>query len=190
MKKKLIATFIKPKLRSANVSKESSLVKRRSFLTSYLELSQKKQAFVYIDESSFSTNDITGRTWIKTQSDKVVKFNPQNIKLNVFCAISTNFGVFVRVYDKNGCQQLFSSFLKDLKGTYFLDKASSSTKCTGPTLIMDNSSIHKGQLVEEVASSFGASLLFLPPYTPEFNAVELVFARLKKKTRETFIQSS
>ena len=31
VKKKLIATFIKPKLRSANVSKESSLVKRRSF---------------------------------------------------------------------------------------------------------------------------------------------------------------
>lgn len=50
----------------------------------------------------------------------------------------------------------------------------------GSTLIMDNASFHSKKKVEEIASSFGHSVIFLPPYSPELNPIEHCWAALKK----------
>ena len=46
---------------------------------------------------------------------------------------------------------------------------------------MDNASIHH---VEEVKDLFGAKLIFLPPYSPDFNPVEGVFSQSKSIIKE------
>jgi transposase len=48
---------------------------------------------------------------------------------------------------------------------------------------MDNLSSHKGQRVREMIESAGATLLFLPPYSPDLNPIELAFAKLKQLLR-------
>ena len=47
-------------------------------------------------------------------------------------------------------------------------------------VIMDNASFHKGSEMEALIRSSGASLLFLPPYSPELNPIEKDFANIKR----------
>ena len=48
----------------------------------------------------------------------------------------------------------------------------------GDTVILDNLSVHKGLAVRQALEAAGATLLFLPPYSPDYNPIEQVFAKL------------
>jgi transposase len=54
----------------------------------------------------------------------------------------------------------------------------------GDVVIMDNLSSHKGQRVRELIEAKGASLRYLPPYSPDFNPIENAFAKLKALLRK------
>lgn len=54
----------------------------------------------------------------------------------------------------------------------------------GDIVIMDNLSSHKVVGVREAIEAVGASLQFLPPYSPDFNPIEQVFAKLKALLRK------
>lgn len=54
----------------------------------------------------------------------------------------------------------------------------------GDVVIMDNLGSHKGPSVRKAVRSAGAKLLFLPPYSPDLNPIEQVFAKLKLLLRK------
>lgn len=54
----------------------------------------------------------------------------------------------------------------------------------GDVVIMDNLSSHKRVSVREMIEAAGARLRFLPPYSPDFNPIELAFAKLKALLRK------
>ena len=54
----------------------------------------------------------------------------------------------------------------------------------GDVVIMDNLSSHKGPRVREMIEKAGASLRYLPPYSPDFNPIENAFAKLKALLRK------
>ena len=54
----------------------------------------------------------------------------------------------------------------------------------GDIVIMDNLGSHKGAAVRKAIRSVGAKLLFLPPYSPDLNPIEQVFAKLKLLLRK------
>lgn len=54
----------------------------------------------------------------------------------------------------------------------------------GDIVIMDNLSSHKGPRVREMIEAAGASLLFLPPYSPDLNPIENAFSKLKAHLRK------
>ena len=54
----------------------------------------------------------------------------------------------------------------------------------GDTVVMDNLSSHKVVGVKEAIESVGAKVLYLPPYSPDFNPIEMVFAKLKTMVRK------
>jgi transposase len=49
---------------------------------------------------------------------------------------------------------------------------------------MDNLSSHKGPRVREMIEAAGASLLYLPPHSPDFNPIEKAFSKLKALLRK------
>ena len=49
---------------------------------------------------------------------------------------------------------------------------------------MDNLSSHKGPRVRQLIEAAGAGLLYLPPYSPDFNPIEKAFAKLKALLRK------
>jgi transposase len=54
----------------------------------------------------------------------------------------------------------------------------------GDVVIMDNLSSHKRAGVRLAIESVGASLRYLPPYSPDLNPIELSFAKLKSLLRK------
>lgn len=49
----------------------------------------------------------------------------------------------------------------------------------GDVVVLDNLAVHKQAEVDMAIRDVGASLRFLPPYSPDFNPIELAFAKLK-----------
>ena len=54
----------------------------------------------------------------------------------------------------------------------------------GDIVVMDNLGSHKGEGVRAAIEAAGASLLYLPPYSPDFNPIENAFAKLKAMLRK------
>ncbi len=53
----------------------------------------------------------------------------------------------------------------------------------GDLVVMDNWSAHKVQGVRQLIEATGAELLYLPPYSPDFNPIEKAWAKLKQLLR-------
>jgi transposase len=54
----------------------------------------------------------------------------------------------------------------------------------GDIVIMDNLGSHKGHTVRSAIEATGAMLLYLPPYSPDFNPIENAFSKLKALLRK------
>jgi transposase len=54
----------------------------------------------------------------------------------------------------------------------------------GDIVVMDNLGSHKGAAVRTAIRAAGARLLFLPPYSPDLNPIEQIFAKLKLLLRK------
>jgi transposase len=54
----------------------------------------------------------------------------------------------------------------------------------GDVVVLDNLQAHKVAGVEEAIRAVGASLLYLPPYSPDLNPIEQLFAKLKALLRK------
>jgi transposase len=54
----------------------------------------------------------------------------------------------------------------------------------GDIVVMDNLSSHKGLRVRDMIEAAGAELRYLPPYSPDFNPIEMAFSKLKALLRK------
>lgn len=53
----------------------------------------------------------------------------------------------------------------------------------GDVVILDNLSSHKSEQARRLIESRGAELMFLPPYSPDLNPIEMVFSKIKQLLR-------
>jgi transposase len=53
----------------------------------------------------------------------------------------------------------------------------------GAFVIMDNLPVHKAQKIQEIITSVGAKVIFLPPYSPDLSPIELCWSKLKQCLR-------
>lgn len=65
---------------------------------------------------------------------------------------------------------LFSSYIKQILV---------STIKKGDILIRDNYSVHKVKNILDLIYEIGAKVIFLPPYSPDFNPIELAWDKIK-----------
>ena len=59
----------------------------------------------------------------------------------------------------------------------------------GDVVIMDNLRSHKVSGVREAIEAAGASLMFIPPYSPDLNPIEMAFVKLKALLRAKAIRT-
>lgn len=53
----------------------------------------------------------------------------------------------------------------------------------GDLVVMDNLSSHKRPRTRKLIEDQGAQLMFLPPYSPDLNPIEMIFAKIKQSLR-------
>lgn len=53
----------------------------------------------------------------------------------------------------------------------------------GDVVVMDNLSSHKRSTTRQLIEAAGARLVFLPPYSPDLNPIEMIFAKIKQCLR-------
>ena len=66
----------------------------------------------------------------------------------------------------------------------------------GRIVVMDNLSAHKSERVKELIEGAGCELVYLPPYSPDFNPIEEAFSKIKAllrkaeaRTREALVEA-
>lgn len=66
----------------------------------------------------------------------------------------------------------------------------------GRVVVIDNLGAHRGERVRELIEARGCSLLYLPPYSPDFSPIEEAFSKLKAllrkaeaRTREALVEA-
>ena len=78
----------------------------------------------------------------------------------------------------------------------YLERVLAPTLKPGRVVVVDNLSAHKGGRVKEIVEGRGCELLYLPPYSPDFNPIEQAFSKIKgllrraeARTREALIEA-
>ena len=66
----------------------------------------------------------------------------------------------------------------------YVERVLAPTLRAGQVVVMDNLSAHKGKKVRELVEARGCELLYLPPYSPDFNPIEEAFAKIKGLLRK------
>ena len=62
---------------------------------------------------------------------------------------------------------------------YYHNNTDQYKKYRGCNIVLDNARVHRTQEVAEALISMDLKPIFLPPYSPQLNPIELLFARLK-----------
>jgi transposase len=87
------------------------------------------------------------------------------------------------------CDRIDAPFVLDgpINGEWFLayvEQVLVPTLSPGDVVVLDNLGSHKGKAVRRAIRRAGAHLIFLPPYSPDLNPIEQVFAKLKTLLRK------
>ena len=66
----------------------------------------------------------------------------------------------------------------------YVERVLASSLRSGPLVVMDNLTVHKGQRIKELIEERGCELMYLPPYSPDLNPIEEAFSKIKRLLRE------
>jgi transposase len=71
----------------------------------------------------------------------------------------------------------------------YVEQLLAPTLRSGQIIVVDNLSAHKGERVRELIEARGCELLYLPPYSPDFNPIEEAFSKIKGLLRKAQARS-
>jgi transposase len=126
-------------------------------------------------------------TWIKTNMAPLRGWGPRGKRLRAYAPYghwkTLTFIAALR------CDRIEAPFVFDgpINGEAFLvyvERVLAPTLQPGDVVIMDNLASHKGRAARAAIRAQGAHLVFLPPYSPDLNPIEQVFAKLKHLMRK------
>lgn len=134
------------------------------------------ERLVFIDESGLSTKMARLRGWAPKGERCRAAIPHGHWKTITFVGGLTLYG-FVAPMLLDG----------PMDGECFLawvEQMLASTLRPGDLVVMDNLPAHKVAGVRQAIEAKGAELLYLPPYSPDFNPIENAFAKLKAHVRK------
>jgi len=138
---------------------------------------------VFIDESAVTTNMVRLNGW-NPRGERLVDDVPMgHWETATFIAGLRQTGIVAPMLIKGAMNG--EAFLA------YLEQCLVPMLKRGDIVVIDNVPFHKVAGVEEIIQAVGASLRYLPPYSPDFNPIELVFHPLKtllRKAAERTIQ--
>jgi len=131
--------------------------------------------FVVVDESG-SNIAMTPRYARAPRGQRTYGSVPRNHGKNItlFAALSLDGLGAVMTLDGAADTIAFEAYVRT-----FL----APTLVPGQIVLLDNLSSHKSATVEQLVAERGCTLLFLPPYSPDFSPIEMAFSKVKQHLR-------
>ena len=131
---------------------------------------------IFIDETGTSTNMARLRGRARRGARLIGKVPHGRWKITTFVAALRCDAITAPfVVDKPMNTAIFKAYL---------ELCLVPTLSQGDIVVMDNLSSHKSEEVREIIEAAGAVLLYLPPYSPDFNPIEQAFSKLKAHLRK------
>jgi transposase len=133
-------------------------------------------AFVFLDETGVSTSLIRRYGW-GPKGTRLVDAAPHgHWRTTTFVAGLSSTGIIAPlVLDGPMTGEAFRAYV----GQFLAPSLS-----PGDVVVMDNLAAHKVAGIREAIATVGASILYLPPYSPDLNPIEQMFAKLKALLRK------
>jgi len=141
---------------------------------------QKFLDYEFIDETSFCVNDIFNYGYSEKGKEilKITKHSKNKERLTLLSSISKDT-IKYTIIKGSVNSDVYLKFISDNKDLYI-----------NRSIVQDNARCHHSKKVKEYCLKNNINMIYNPPYTPEFNPIELIFNKLKiefKKLNHTDI---
>lgn len=139
-----------------------------------------KENLIYLDESGFDLTMKKEYGWKKRGQRLYDNKKGQRKYLKRITVISaysnkTKKLIAPTYFEGNTNSQMFNLWLKEMLVPELKPNQ---------TIIMDNAAFHKNKITEELIKSANCNLLYLPPYSPDFNPIESKWGHVKNKVKK------
>jgi transposase len=135
----------------------------------------KPEHLVFIDET-WATTNMARRFARALRGERAIASVPYgHWKTSTFLAALR--------HDRIDAPCVFDGTINGERFRAWVEQFLAPTLAPGDIVIMDNLSSHKVAGIREAVEARGANLLYLPPYSPDLNPIEQVFAKLKALLR-------
>lgn len=149
--------------------------KRQPFMASHLE------RLAFIDETSVKTNMIKTSGWAP-RGQRLVDHAP-------FGQWRTQTFIGALRHDRLDAPWVISGAMNSEMFDLYVETQLVPTLREGDVVILDNLSSHKSPRAAHALGDVGAWFLFLPPYSPDLNPIEMAFSKLKTLIRKAAARS-
>ncbi len=146
------------------------------------------QRLVFVDEMGTNTSLNPLYAWSK-RGERARMTVPRNRGPNTTLLAS------MKAEGMGPCIAVVGSITREVFEAYVEQVLAPSLR-PGQIVVMDNLTAHKGDRVSELIEERGCELLYLPPYSPDFNPIEKAFAKIKgllrkaeARTREALVEA-
>lgn len=130
----------------------------------------------FIDEMAVKTN-ITKTTGWAPRGERLVDYAPASHR-------KTQTFIAALRYDRLDAPWVIDGPMNRKLFDKYIETQLAPTLRKGDVVILDNLSSHKSTKAAEILKGIGAWFLFLPPYSPDLNPIEMAFSKLKAMIRK------
>jgi transposase len=126
-------------------------------------------------------------TWLKTNMAKITGWAPRGQRLvdhAPFGHWRTQTFVAALRHDRLDAPWVIDGAMNRITFETYVETQLIPTLRKGDVIILDNLSSHKSPRAAEMLRDVGAAFLFLPPYSPDLNPIEMAFSKLKALIRK------
>jgi len=170
---------VKKTLRAAEQNREDVQQARQDWRTFQAEADPTK--LVFLDETSVNTGMTRG--YGRAPSEQRVVDHVPDVRFHQTTVLSS-----IRL-DATSVPFVFDGALDGAIFKTYIEKCLVPTLKHGDIVVMDNLSSHKVPGVVEAIEKAGAEVRFLPPYSPDFNPIELLWSKMKAILRTLKVRS-
>lgn len=158
----------KKKARFYGVSSNSE-EKTREFILQRDNYVSVGRRFVSIDETSFGRSGIQTHGYSEVGKPLFIrKAVPRMTTVTSTCAVTSDGNSYTSTRQGSMNTSLYLEFLKTVPFK------------TNDVVLMDNVAFHHSQVIKDYIKSIGCIALYVPPYSPWFNPIELCFSIVKR----------
>lgn len=160
------------------VPAKADVEKQEAFIEKYLQLldeTANDEPIFFMDSAHPTMATKISCGWIKKGVDKPIEQSASRTRVNVMGAIELSTMNVVSIRREFVNAESTIEFLRQLKEAYPL--------ALRLHVILDNSGYHRSELVKSFAQAENITLHYLPPYSPNLNAIERLWKVMNEEIR-------